>query len=402
MADQSGAAVTRFRSLQPRQFVLLALSAVAAFQIAQGLAYQRRITPYKASYWLVTYEYGFSRRGLAGEVLRWFAGTAPSLVVIELVQYALTAVLVALLWALVRAAWNRSEPALDCAAIALCCSPFVFDFVVFQRRPDQFGYVAVLASGFMLWRLPQRRDLVALLSGALLAIAVAISDSAFLGCVGWALLLMLLAPGESLRRSRTWLRLLVLSVPAAVLALASATAGRLDASQIQSLSATASKYGWTDVVVFPYLADDLSNSIHRVGDMPRTMMLGSVIVGLVLLVLQGWLMTGLRRPSLRPVTSEATGTSVAVAGCIIGLVGLLALGIDWFRWLSGFGLMGTVAVTFGLLMRAPQPRSAAAGLPSIGVTAVALYLAAIAAFPNMISVSEGLLQLLLAYNSAKP
>lgn len=402
VVGQRGSVPHRLRSLQSRQVVFLALSAIVAFQIAQGLAYQRRITPYKASYWLVTYEYGFSRRGLAGEVLRWVAGTAPSIVTIELVQYALTATLVALLWVLVRAAWRRNEPSLDLAAIALCCSPFVFDFVVFQRRPDQFGYIAVILTGYMLWKLPERRTPVALVGGVLLGVAVAISDSAFLGCVGWAVLIMLLAPGENLRHLRTWVRVALLSLPAGAVAIASATAGRLDAAHVQSLAATANRYGWSDVVVFPYLSDNLRDSVNRVGDMPRTMMLGSMIVGVVLLALQGWLMTGLNRPALRRSAPRAAGTTMAVAACIIGLVGLLALGIDWFRWISGFGLMGSVAVTFGLLMRAPEPRTSMADAPSIGVTTVALYLAAVAAFPNMISMSEGLLQLLLAYNSAKP
>lgn len=382
--------------------LLLLVGGGIAFQVIQGLVYQRRITPYKASYWLVTYEFGFTRRGLAGEVLRWFTGTAPSLVTIEIVQYAVTALLVILLILVVRAAWRRNEENLDLAAVVLCCSPFVFDFAAFQRRPDQVGYATVIALGLFLHRFPHRRTLAAALGGALLTMSVAVSDSAFLACVGWALALVLLVPGETLRSARTWFRLALVAAPPAVMAFASATAGRLDETQVRALGATAAKYRWTDVVVFPYLTDTLSQSVNRVADMQRTTMLGSVAVGLVLLVLQGWLMLGLRWPLGLPAASYRHPTTIAVLTSGLGLVLLLLLGIDWFRWISGFGLMGTVTYAFAMLIRPEQPRTGEWSTPPGGTLLVGGYLLAVAAFPSMISVSEGFLQLLLAYNSAKP
>lgn len=390
------------RSALPRLILPIVLLGAIGFQLAQGLAYQRRITPYKASYWLVTYEFGFTRRGLAGEVLRWFTGTAPSLVTIEVVQYAVTALLVVLLLLVVRAAWRRNEERLDLAVVLLCCSPFVFDFVAFQRRPDQVGYAAVIALGLFLHVFPHRRTVAAGLGGALLTMSVAVSDSAFLACVGWALALVLLVPGETLRSARTWFRLALVAVPPAVMAVASATAGRLDESQVRSLGATAAKYRWTDVVVFPYLTDTLSQSVHRVAEMQRTMMIGSITVGVVLLVLQGWLMLGLRWPLALPAASYRHPATLPVLASGLGLVLLLLLGIDWFRWISGFGLMGTVTFAFAMLMRPEQPRTGERSTPSGGTLTVGGYLLAVAAFPNMISVSEGFLQLLLAYNSAKP
>ncbi len=395
---------TGTRGLRPsaRQVLALFLSGAIALQIAQGLVYQRRITPYKASYWLVTYEHGFVRRGLAGEVLRRVAGTAPSLVTIEVVQYLLTAALLAALCLLVRALWQRNDPSLDLAAIVLCCSPFVFDFVAFQRRPDQIGYLVVLAIGFMLWKQPASSTVTTLVGGLLLAVAVLVSDSAFLACTGWAAVLVVLAPGQSIRSLRTLLRLALLTVPPAAMALVSATAGRLDAAHVQALAATASRYRWTDVVVFPYLADSLQTSLHRVADMPLTMMLGSVLVGGFLVLLQGWLMTGLGSPQSVASRRPQRTTVLGVGLCAVGLVVLLCLGIDWFRWISGFGLMAAVAFTFSRLMRKPTTSVASGGYPPRGVIVVSAYLLAVAAFPSMISVSEGFLQLLLAYNSAKP
>lgn len=385
-----------------RVVLLLLLGGAVAFQIAQGLAYQRRITPYKASYWLVTYEFGFTRRGLAGEMLRRLAGTSPSLVAIEVAQYALTAVILTLLLLLIRALWRRDNRAGDLAALALCCSPFVLDFAVFQRRPDQIGYASVILFGFLLYRMPQQRTLVAAAGGALLTISVAVSDSSFLACVGWVLLIAILAPGENLRNLRTWSRLLLIALPPAIMAIVSATAGRLDHSQAQQLASTASKYGWTDVVVFPYLTDTLRESVNRVGDMPQTMMLGSLAIGLVLLLLQGWLMLGLRVPTPTAASGIRFAPALAVAMCAIGLVALLALGIDWFRWISGFGFMSTTAVAFGVLLRPSERGPANRALATPATILVSAYLLAVAAFPNMISLSEGFLQLLLAYNSAGP
>ena len=392
----------RVRRPDARSVLALILGGAVALQVAQGLVYQRRITPYKASYWLVTYEHGFVRRGLAGEVLRRIAGTAPSIVTIEAVQYLLTAALLASLCLLVRALWRRNEPALDLAAVVLCCSPFVFDFVVFQRRPDQIGYLAVLAIGFMLWKRPARSTTIAALGGLFLAASVLVSDSAFLACTGWAVLLLMLSAGQSLRTPRTFMRMVLLITPPAVAALVSATSGRLDDAHVRALAATASRYRWTDVVVFPYLSDSLRTSLHRVADMPRTMMLGSVLTGGLLVLLQGWLMTGLASPASLRSRRPRRETVLIVTVCIIGLLALMLLGIDWFRWISGFGLMATVVFGFGRLMSESTAPATANGYPSRGVIVVSAYLLAVAAFPNMISLSEGLLQLLLAYNSAKP
>ena len=390
------------RSALHKLILPVALVGAVVFQLAQGLAYQRRITPYKASYWLVTYEFGFTRRGFAGEVMRWFTGTAPSLVTIEIVQYGVTSLLVVLLLLVARIAWRRNEEKLDHAVVVLCCSPFVFDFVAFQRRPDQVGYASVVALGLLLYRYPQRRTFVAAAGGALLALSVAVSDSAFLACVAWALAIVLLVPGETLRSIRTWFRLALVAVPPAAMAVVSATAGRLDDTQVRSLGATAAKYHWTDVVVFPYLADTLGESVDRVADMQRTMMLGSIAVGVVLLVTQGWLMLGLRWPLRATATPYRHQTTLPVLASVLGLVLLLLLGIDWFRWISGFGLMATVTFAFAMLLRPQQPRVHERSGPSGGTLIVGGYLLAVAAFPNMISVSEGFLQLLLAYNSAKP
>ena len=393
---------SRTRRPGPRCVLALFLGGAVALQLAQGLTYQRRITPYKASYWLVTYEQGFVRRGLAGELLRRVAGTSPSIVTIEVVQYLLTAILFVALCLVVRALWRRNDPVLDVAAVVLCCSPFVFDFVVFQRRPDQVGYLVVLAIGFMLWRRPASGTAIAALGGLLLAAAVLVSDSAFLACTGWAVLLLVLTPGQTIRSLRTLGRVAMLSAPPAVAALVSATAGRLDANHVQALAATASRYRWTDVVVFPYLSDNLRTSVQRVADMPRTMMIGSVTVGLLLVLLQGWLMTGLASPTSLRSRRPRPETALVATLCLLGLVALMLLGIDWFRWISGFGLMATVVYSFGQLMRKPSAPDTGNGYPSRGVIVVGAYLLAVAAFPNMISVSKGLLQLLLAYNSAKP
>ena len=171
---------------------------------------------------------------------------------------------------------------------------------------------------------------------------------------------------------------------------------------MRALAATASRYRWTDVVVFPYLSDSLRTSLHRVADMPRTMMLGSVVIGGLLVLAQGWLMTGLGTPASLRSRRPRRETTLVVGLCAVGLVVLMCLGIDWFRWISGFGLMATVAFGFNKLMREPEAPATVHGYPPRGVIVVSAYLLAVAAFPNMISLSEGFLQLLLAYNSAKP
>ena len=58
-----------------------------AYQVIQRFTYTGYgMSEYGRSLWYVTYEHGFVRRGLAGEVLRTITGDRPSIAMVDLVQ----------------------------------------------------------------------------------------------------------------------------------------------------------------------------------------------------------------------------------------------------------------------------------------------------------------------------
>ena len=123
-----------------------------AFQIIQGLsdpilAGNRRFTE---SYYLVTYEHGFIRRGLLGEgctcarTAHQIRGRRAADVVVAMTVGAVVLVIELLI---------RRGTSSSCAmALLLAASPFTIDFFIVDRRPDLLALVLLVALGLVLSR----------------------------------------------------------------------------------------------------------------------------------------------------------------------------------------------------------------------------------------------------------
>jgi hypothetical protein len=386
--------------LRGRSGFVFLLGAAVAVQLAQGVVAVHTLAPYTRSYWFITYEEGFTRRGLAGEMIRLATGSIATIGILEVLQWLLTLTLIAGLGCLVVAAVRRNAPSLDLAAIALCVSPFVFDFVVAQRRPDQIGFIVVVAYGLALYKYPRSSLVAATVAGVALAVSVGVEDSVFLQCTPWIVVIAVLHAASE-KRKPTWPVALV-GVPSAIVAAASVFLGRLDPQAVARLQHIASaRYSWirpSSPAVFAFLGDNLRTSLERVQHLALSIKVGSVSACVALIIVQGMLMCGFLMPRIG-AAMRGTGFGgmplvLSVSGAVAALAVLLALGFDWGRWFASFGLMGTVAATLALLYQPPE-RGSARQPPFVPVLLVSTYLVWLAPMLDSLSISGGVHYLLM-------
>lgn len=129
-----------------RRLQILGVCLVLVLQIAQ--TFNLYASPAQKSYWLISYRYGFVRRGLAGEIVRaipvsqtsWLLHAA--VLIVALAPAALLGVLVVRLL-------RRGDSRALAMALLLAASPFTFEALLHYKRPDQLGLVCLLLVGFV-------------------------------------------------------------------------------------------------------------------------------------------------------------------------------------------------------------------------------------------------------------
>ena len=125
------------------------------------------------SYYAANYEFGFVRRGLAGEIIRIFPA-AHYFTAAYTVVWASTVVwliaLGALVWLIVSTG-ARSERRLM-LALAVPVLPFAFSYAVYNPHPELLGMTALLAFSISLTRVQSPRSRIVL--SALYGIAIAV------------------------------------------------------------------------------------------------------------------------------------------------------------------------------------------------------------------------------------
>jgi len=121
------------------RFAIVGAVAYQVFQRVVNNGYE--LSVYGRSLWYVSYQFGFVRRGLAGEVLRRALGRTPTVPEVAFAQNVIAVVTVAsaawLVWLLCR---RRTAIAYALAAL-MAVSPFGFDFVGGSRRPDLVAFL---------------------------------------------------------------------------------------------------------------------------------------------------------------------------------------------------------------------------------------------------------------------
>lgn len=379
-----------------------ALALAIAYQVIQRFTYTGYgMSEYGRSLWYVTYQHGFVRRGLAGEVLRTLVGGRPTIATIDLVQNVVAVATVAAMVALVVVLARRRTVVAYVAAGALVVAPFAFDSVGGQRRPDLLAFLLLAAVG--LWAgtraaIPTR---VALVAGALLAVCALASEVAPLIVAPWLVLVVVAAtrarngPGAPIA-----LPVALCVGPSAAVLLALVVHGPPTALQVFELEQAAPDIIEGKGSVFVYLGDTVGTSLDRVVDGMHPGL--SIVVGLALVALLGVAFRG-ASPYVRslgrwllPRRAERTAWTVVTAGLTVVV---FSLGFDWLRWITVIAFAALVAfagiVAIDGRARHPSPAHDAwhrrlpehATVSGRGIlaAAVATYLLVMPPLPNFVS-----------------
>lgn len=393
--------------------VRLAIAGALAYQVFQRVVNNGyELSPYGRSLWYVTYQFGFVRRGLAGELLRRALGRSPTIPEVAFAQNVIAVATVAagvwLVWLLCK---RRTAIAYAVAAL-MAVSPFGFDFVGGSRRPDLVAFLLLALVAVWVARGAREPVVVGLVAGVLLAVTVLFSEAGPLVVGPWVALVVA-AHARSLGRSRWECRVATGAavVPSVVMLAAVAATGQASPERVTSLEFAAPIGVDGQGTVFPYLDDTLGDSIGKVvHHFPVT----SLVVGAFLLVLLAVLARRLA-PYARATADWVLVTRGERAWWVVGTaagVGLLfGLGFDWMRWITSivFAASLAAAAIVVLVHRAdaasrpawpddwarPVPSRVSLSLPAVGALAVAVYLLVLPPLPTAVQGLGGAAHLLM-------
>jgi hypothetical protein len=409
----------------PLNGVRLFVAVLVLFQLIQGLIDSPRIanSPFTRSYYLITYNHGFVRRGLIGEGLRLIVGV-PTVSEVDGVADLVAILAIGSVLMLIELLIRRGSPESCSMAILLAASPFIFDYIVVDRRPDLLAIPALVALGFIL--MVKTRGLIVWLGGMGLvfgALALVHEDVLMIE-LPWAIVLVTVATlgqgGDAAGRGGSspvkilGERLAALVVPSVIAAVALLTFGLPNAEKVAKLRADVSGFPLHSGTMFEYLPDTLRKSIDRVGSIPQSVALHTIALCLLLLIPQLAWVVFWGRSGLTAIFTRQGHRAIGLAlgaVVVIPMFALFATGVDWLRWLCGCGTSWLVVQSFSILLLAPARRNvegqdnrivAGDGRPavvaespdrvglSLWMPALAVYLAAIP--PIDVSLTAGLLR----------
>jgi len=327
--------------------IRVALALGIAIQVAQRfLMSGYAISEYGRSLWFVTYEFGFVRRGLAGEALRSLLGHSPSLQTVDIVQNVIALLMLAVAAALVALLCRQRTVIGYAMAGLLVVAPFGFDSIGGQRRPDLVGFM--LLGGLGIWAATSRVHAIALglVGGVLLAGCALVSEVSPL-IVGPWLVLVVAASARAREQSRaaSWVAMLLAAMPSVLTLAVLVTVGQASKATVTALEGTAPPEIRGHGTVFTYLDDTFGRSIAKVIAGPSRLAL-SIIVGAFL---AGLLLFCVRRalPYMRGTFEWILPTRLLRRawglGMLAGAALLFALGLDWLRWITSFFFAGLLA-----------------------------------------------------------
>jgi hypothetical protein len=382
--------------------VRIALAFAIAYQVVQRFTYTGYgMSEYGRSLWYVTYQHGFVRRGLAGEVLRTITGGRPTIATIDLVQNVVAVVTLVAMVALVVVLARRRTVIAYAAAAALVVAPFAFDSVGGQRRPDLLAFLLLSLVG--LWAgsravIPTR---LALVAGALLAVCTLASEAAPLIVAPWLVLVVIAATrARAGPEARIGLPSVLCLGPSAVVLVVLAAHGAPAYGQVRALELDAPNIIEGHGSVFEYLGDTFATSFQRVLERSNPEL--SIVVGLALVaLLLAAFCTSL--PYLGSVAQWLLRSRAERAAWLVTTLSLttmlFALGFDWLRWITVIAfaallaLAGIVAIDGRAHHPSPErdrwhrplPEHVTVSGSGVLAAAVGTYLLVLPPLPNFVS-----------------
>lgn len=342
-------AAARVRPLPRLELALRwALAAAIAYQVIQRFTYTGYgMSEYGRSLWYVTYEHGFVRRGLAGELLRRIVGGRPTIATVDLVQNIVAVVTLGVMVALVVVLARRRTVIAYAAAAALVVAPFTFDSVGGQRRPDLLAFLLLALIGLWAGTRPVVPTRVALVAGALLAVCTLASEAAPLIVAPWLVLVVIAATRARYgSTARVAAPALLCVMPSVAVLLVLTRHGPPSPQQVFDLELGAPNIIAGHGSVFEYLGDTFATSFQRVIERSHpelSILVGLALVAVLLMVFRSPLsyVGALGRWLLR-TRGERTAWLVTTGGTTTLL---FVLGFDWLRWITVITFAALLAFT---------------------------------------------------------
>jgi len=305
------------------------------------------------SYWFVTWDHGFLRRGLSGEINQWlFPGDL--LVGAQILRWAPAVVSAGCVAVVAVALLRRGTPVTVGLGWLLIVSPFTVKALLVYTRPDQFAIV-LLPLVALVWRWwPRRPTLPLLLLGLGFSTLVLIHEGIVLTVAPWLLLLIVhFSRGEGWRT--TLGRVAALFSLPALTTVVVLWRGRASPEQIEQLRANAPADVESGSTIFDNLGDSVVTSVRSVLSYGVDNLAAMVLVGLALWAVHLvalYCVPGLwRRPTRRVL--------LVLAGAVLpALATELLIAIDWQRWFALWLGLGLITYAVVLLAEPAAPPTA--------------------------------------------
>jgi hypothetical protein len=351
-----------------RAGVRLFAGLLITLQVIQGVSDPVSISgqSFTQSYYLVTYNHGFVRRGLAGELFHLLFGV-PTRNQVDIAVDLVTVLVVGSVVVLVELLVRRGTTGSFSMAILLAASPFTIDFFIVDLRPDLLAVVVLVALGIVLTRVTHAMlpwiAVIGLAFGAL----VLVHEDVVLIQIPWAIVLVTLATlgGEGVLVGRSGSvvtrqlaeRLAALLAPSVIATFAVLAFGLPNAHKVAVLRHDVASFPLRGGTLFTYLPDSVHTSIRLVESIPTSVKAHTVFLGGTLVVLQiAWVLLWVK-PRLTAVFTRpgnrALGLGLGVVLSIATVV-LFATGIDWLRWFADCGSAWLIVQSFSVLLLEPE------------------------------------------------
>ncbi len=329
-------------------------------------------------YWAISWDHGFVRRGLCGEVAQRLPGDLADAT--QLLTCVTAAVAGAVLLAIGLLLVTRGDPAGVGLGLAVLVSPVGVPMMWSDPRPEMLGYPSLPLLAMAARSSGAGRRAWAVAAGALVAIVTLMSENVLLAIVPWAVVLLaVLTTGEA-RRQRLDLLGWFAALPCAT-GLLVLLAGRADDAQVAALAATAARLPGDGSAFMLFLAQSASESVAYVVHSGLTWRVESLASTAVALAIAGAAvaMAGGARQVRQVPRDDLVGAALALP--VLAFALQVLGGIDWPRWL-GQQAAGALIVVALVALRHPV-RDAWTSRRVTHVAAATVVLALIPAVPDL-------------------
>jgi hypothetical protein len=349
--------------------VRLFAALLVVFQVVQGVLdpIPSGNVRFTESYYLVTYNHGFVRRGLLGEGLRLAFGV-PTRSEVDMTADLVVVLAIGAVLVIIELLIRRETASSYAMAILLAASPFTIDFLVVDRRPDLLAVVLLVALGIVLARVTNALLPWLVAFGLAFGGMVLVHEDVVLIDIPWAMVLVAAATlgrngvfvgGPRPGVTRTLVaRVGVLVAPSVIATFAVLAYGLPTTQRVAELERDVSSFHFSGNTVFTYLPNSIHAAVHLVGAIPDDAKLHTLLLGFVLIALQlGWIASWVRPRIWSPFVERGNralgiclGTTIVIATVI-----LFGTGFDWVRWFADCGAAWLIVQAFSPLSRQSGP-----------------------------------------------